>query len=345
MSSLTQRVRARVSAVTSAALAVLVLSSCSSPASITSAAATSPSPSTASYASSSFVIPFDVGPPAWLDPEPTTEQSNFVTWEAPNAPAVRFLAPRSVYRPGQQKDSAVPQEYLAYLLGLTSVGAEFRDRITTTIAGRPATRLTATIDHGLDGALGCPVKGMLAAACYGLQPGLEVRLAVIQVEDRTLLVWLRTEASMEHDELARVIESFDALLASLRFGNRPVQSEEPNPQTPVDGTYRMMVSWPKVKSADARCIGGAEGISDSVVYDLTLESGSMTLWVRVGGPSATRELGTTESYRILNDHQLSFGRVDSLDFRLTGESLTFSAMKGAECGDRAIFTTKPWLRT
>lgn len=82
-----------------------------------------------------------------------------------------------------------------------------------------------------------------------------------------------------------------------------------------------------------------------MIYDLTLERGSLTLWVRVGGPTANREVGTTETYRILNDHQLAFGDVTSLDFKVDRKALTLSGMEGGDCGGRAIFTTKPWIRT
>jgi hypothetical protein len=76
---------------------------------------------------------------------------------------------------------------------------------------------------------------------------------------------------MKPAEQATRVESFDAMLASLRFSTRPVQSEEPTSATPVDGTYQMSISWPTIKTADARCVGGEEGTSAKVIYDLTLE--------------------------------------------------------------------------
>ena len=189
------QLRTIASVVTGGSPAAILMVSCSSgtdPSSSmpTQSTVSTHTPSAATYASTSFVTPFDVSPPDWLDPEPTTEKANFVTWEAPQVPAVRFLAPESVYRPGKKSDSAVPNDYLSYLLGQASAGAHFPDQTSVTIAGQPATRLTATIDHSLDGSLGCPTKGTLAAACFGLQPGLELRMAILRVNDRPLLIWL-----------------------------------------------------------------------------------------------------------------------------------------------------------
>lgn len=340
----------KVSSLAVGAFIAALVASCSTgsgssaPTTATPPVSSSPSPSGSAYSSTSFVVPFDVEPPAWLDPTPTVEQANFVTWEAPNVPAVRFLAPETVYRPGEKKDTAVPKDYLAYLLGQTSAGGHFRDQTTSTIGGQSATLLTATTDKGLDGSLGCPAKGTLAPACFGLQEGLELRMALLQVNGKQLLIWLRLDTDMKPADVATHIASFDAMLASLRFETRPVQSAAPAAGTPIDGTYQMIISWPRIKTADARCVGGSEGTSAKVVYDLILDRGSLTLWVRVGGLKATREVGLTDNYRILNDHQLTFGDVASLDFTVDSLALTLSHMRGGDCGGNAIFTTKPWIR-
>jgi hypothetical protein len=307
--------------------------------------ASTPSADGPSYASTSFVVPFDVSPPAWLDPKPVIEQSNFLTWDAPRVPAVRFLAPETVYRPGDKTDTGVPGDYLSYLLSQASAGAHFRDQTRGTVGGQPATFVTATTDRSLDGSLGCPARGTAAAACFGLQPGLGLRIAVLQVHDRTLLIWLRTDKTMNRADVASHVQSFKDMLASIRFSSRSVQPAAPATITPLDGTYQMSISWPKVKvkNASARCVGGAEGTSAQVLYELVLDQGSVKIWVRVGGPTATRELGFADSYRILNPHQISFGGLTA-DFRLDGQALTLSNMQGGECGDVAIWTTKPWIR-
>ena len=54
----------------------------------------------ATYASTTFAVPFDVTLPEWVLPEPTAEEPNFVTWEGSDVDrAIRFLAPISVYPP------------------------------------------------------------------------------------------------------------------------------------------------------------------------------------------------------------------------------------------------------
>lgn len=299
-------------------------------------------PSRSLYTSTSFEIPFDIAPPDWLDPSPTLEQATFVTWQQTGAPAVRILAPQSVYRPGDSKDTAVPQDYVAYLLAQTGAGAHFDGQRAVTIDGHPGTVLTATTTKSLDGSLGCPVKRMLAAACFGLQPEYTLRLAVTQVDGRTLLLWLRTPAGMSADEVSRYRASFEAMLAGLRFSTRPVQSATSPSRTSVDGSYRMTISWPKIKTADARCVGGDEGTSRKVIYDLTLDHGSMELWVQVGGAGAKRELGLAETYTV-EGHQLRFGNFTA-DFTADNRALTLTNLQGGECGDVAIFTTRPWTR-
>jgi hypothetical protein len=87
--------------------------------------------------------------------------------------------------------------------------------VTTTIDGHPATIMTATTDTALDGSLGCQNDGMDAADCFGLQPGLALRLAVVDVDGTLLLVWARTiEDSSDRSE---VFADFEQMLASLRF--------------------------------------------------------------------------------------------------------------------------------
>jgi len=295
------------------------------------------------YASTSFVVPFDVTPPAWLDPKPAVEQANFVTWEKPNLPAVRILAPESIYRPGDANESAVPNDYLPYLLGQAKVGAHFSDQTHATVAGQPATIVTATTDTSMDGSLGCPAKGTLAPACFGLQPELQLRIAVLKAHDRTILIWLRTDKGMKAADLAAKVASFNDLLASIRFSSRPVQTATSAASTPLDGTYQMSVSWPNLKSAGARCVGGPEGTSPLVLYELDLDHGSLVLWVQVGGPTAKREVGLTDSYRI-DGQRISFGDA-SFEYSLNGQALTLSKMQGGDCGGGAIFMTNPWIRT
>ena len=128
-----------------------------------------------------------------------------------------------------------PDDYAAYLLGQAADGAEFTDITNTTVDGRPATLVTATVADSLDGSLGCPETGMTAHDCFGLQPDLTLRIAVIDVGDETLLVWVRDIRGAPAE-----YATFDAMLASLRFddGRAPTitTTTVPSP-SPLDGTW------------------------------------------------------------------------------------------------------------
>ena len=180
--------------------------------------------STLGYSSTTFVVPFDVTPPAWQDPKPTDEQPNFVTWAAPGAPAVRFLVPVSVYPAGSNRTADTPEDYLTYLLSQSHHGAHFTDQTETTVGDQPATLLTATSDDSLDGSLGCPAADTAAPDCFGLQPDLALRIAVLQVRENTLLIWLRTDQGLNETDKKNKIQSFEDMLHSVRFSDRSVQS-------------------------------------------------------------------------------------------------------------------------
>ncbi|MEP7369811.1 MAG: hypothetical protein ABI662_09165 [Dermatophilaceae bacterium] len=309
-----------------------------------------------SYASTSFVVPFDVTPPVWLTGKPHIEQPNFVTWEAPDLPAVRFLVPVTVYRPGETTPTGVPKDYLPYLLGQAKHGAYFRDQITSTVGGQPATLVTATTRTSLDGSLGCPISTTPAAECFGLQPELSLRIAVTSVQGKTLLVWLRMPTGAPLADATARRQAFEAMLKNIKFSSRDVANPSASSSSPasgpgtssVDGSYVMTISWPKVKAtdADARCVGGAEGSSALTVYELTLGHGSVRLAVRVGNPKAAPEPAFSGLFRLEKDQFIFGDGADPLTatFTVTNHTLTLSRLRGGFCGDRAIWTTKPWMR-
>lgn len=197
-----------------------------------------PADTPTSYASTTFVVPFEVTPPEWAIAEPTVVLPNFVTWESTTVDrGIRFLVPLNVYPPGSEEPTPPPDDYLAYLLGQSEQGAVFTDISETTVDDLPATIVTATTPASFDGSLGCQEDGIAAEECFGLQPDLILRMAVIDTGDQTLLVWVRdilgaAERDIEYD-------TFDAMLASLRF----TDAVEPAPEataaaiaTPIDGT-------------------------------------------------------------------------------------------------------------
>ena len=307
------------------------------------------------YASTDFVVPFDVTPPSWLGTKPVIEQPHFVTWDAPDLPAVRFLAPVSVYRPGQHDDDVPPTDYLPYLLDQANHGAHFADQTNTTVGGQPATLVTATTTTSLDGSLGCPTMKTPAAECFGLQPQVALRIAVIKVHGATVLVWLRTPTTASASDTKTRAEEFESMLAGLRFSDRSPSTPTATPssdesgRTPVDGNYVMSISWPKTKANHpaARCVGGPESTSPQTVYELVLDRGTIRLGVRIGGPQAALEPAYSGTFRVEGNRFIfgDSGSAMTTTFTLTNKNgLTLTNLQGGQCGDVAIWTTKPWIR-
>jgi hypothetical protein len=209
------------------ALTLLVMAGCSSAAS-TSALATASAPATASpsspagqtYASKAFVVPLAVTVDASLKSPPNPDSRNLLSWDAADGSGnkVRFLVPVNLYRPGSPAPEAPPKDYLAYLQGLTSQGVKLSNVTKVTVDGHPATLMSATTTNGsglLDGSLGCPTVGAdQAEGCFGVQPDLILRIAVISVGNSTLLAWARTNKAFPDPAF---LAMFERMLKSVRF--------------------------------------------------------------------------------------------------------------------------------
>ena len=87
-----------------------------------------------------------------------------------------------------------------------------------TVDGHPATLMSATTTTGpglLNGSLGCPAVGAdQAEGCFGVQPDLSLRIAVIPVGNSTLLAWARTSRASPD---AAFVAMFETMLKSVRF--------------------------------------------------------------------------------------------------------------------------------
>ena len=177
-----------------------------------------------------------------------------MTWQSPTVDrAVRFLIPVNVYRPGGTGPTPSPPDYLHYLLAQTDHGAHFADQTQTTVDGKPATIVTATVDHSLDGSLGCPDTVTPAHECFGLQPDLVLRIAVVDTGTTPLLIWLRGPAGTD---MTADNASFAETLTTIRFSDRPVQpptTAAVGVATALDGTYRWTIT-----AADAMAHGTPE---------------------------------------------------------------------------------------
>lgn len=175
------------------------------------------------YSSKSFVVPLTATVDAALKSPPKTESSNLLSWDAAASDAtnaVRFLVPVELYRPGSSTPQAPPKDYLTYLQGQAKDGAELSKATKVTVGGRPATLMDVTTGEGnpegfLNGSLGCPARGAdRAEGCFGPQPDLLLRLAVVDVGEATLLAWARMNKDNPDQAF---VAMFERMLTTVRF--------------------------------------------------------------------------------------------------------------------------------
>jgi hypothetical protein len=170
------------------------------------------------YTTTSFKVPLTVIVEPLLKSPPNPDSPNLLSWDAALSPneAVRFLIPVELYSPGSSAPRPPPRNYLDYLRGQAAHGGKFSHISTITVDGHPGTLMTATARDGLDGSLGCPVRGAdQADGCFGLQPDLSLRIAVIDMgAGTTLLAWARTGKEAPDAEF---VAMFERMLASVQF--------------------------------------------------------------------------------------------------------------------------------
>jgi hypothetical protein len=220
--------RIRINLVAGAAAAALALTACGAAAGTSGGtpkdhAASPSSPTGQTYATKNFMLPLTITVDASLLSPPAFDLKTFLTWYAAQSSdnKVRFLVPTNVYRPGSTISKAPPKNYLTYLQGLTSHGVTLSHVVKTTVDGHPATLMTATSDSAagpdgfFDGTLGCPNIGAdQSEGCYGIQPDVVARLAVIPVGHTTLLAWARTSKASPDEAFFAM---FERMLKSVRF--------------------------------------------------------------------------------------------------------------------------------
>jgi hypothetical protein len=212
------------------ALALLAAAGCSSGGSAsalarasTAASATPASTASHTYASKYFRPPLTVTVDPSLKSPPVTDFTTFLTWDAVNSPdnKVRFLVPINVYRPGSFVSQAPPKDYLRWLQRLTRHGLKLSNVVKITVDGHPATLMTGTSSAAAGppgffaGTIGCPDPANdQVEGCFGIQPDVIARLAVIPLGKTTLLAWART--SKAHPDEA-FFAMFERMLHSVRF--------------------------------------------------------------------------------------------------------------------------------
>ena len=138
---------------------------------------------------------------------------------------VRLLVPAKVYPPNTDLAIKPPKHYEQFLRAQTADGANFSDITKLTVDGRPATLMTATTRHGLNGSIGCPdLAADQGEGCFGLQPDLALRIAVLDVGRVPVLGWARTSARPRPPPVRRL---------------RQHDQVDPLPLTAIDATLQL----------------------------------------------------------------------------------------------------------
>jgi len=215
--------------VLSVVLTVLVtsgLAGCSSKDSAESAPSSSAGSST-TYTSQQFAVPFTVSvDPTVLQTSPALDSEHLVYFDAfEGERKVRFLLPAATYPPGTSTPVDPPAAFLAYLHDQAANGITLTDETTTTVGGHPAT-LVGTCSDGsrpegfYNASLGCVSSDEPQDSedgCFGVQPDLPLRLAIIDVDGTTLLAWARPDEDPGTSE-EEFRQHFEAMLGTLEFG-------------------------------------------------------------------------------------------------------------------------------
>jgi hypothetical protein len=346
-SSKATKAPASTATATSAAAANVATSTASTTAPVAPPASVAATQPASRYATKQFVVPLDVEVLGWLPPTPSVDEPNFVTWEASDAErAVRVLVPVSVYQPGSTVAVPPPNDYLTYLLGQVDHGAHFADITKTTIGGKPATVVTATTDTSLDGSIGCSENDEAAPDCFGLQPDLSLRIAVVDTGEHTLLIWLREPAG----DPSADISSFTTMLASVRFDEERAPSTVATAgpaaaATEIDGTWA--TSFTKEELMSSPLLYG--GLNGGEVNDENW--GQLTFTFAQGRFVETQKNPVTTSsgdgtFNVQGD-TITLKRANGEQFvmrwKLVGNQLTFSRDTTLGTGPTP-FVVKPWTR-
>ncbi|PRY36048.1 hypothetical protein LY71_1269 [Geodermatophilus tzadiensis] len=175
------------------------------------------------YSTQAFVVPLTLEVDTWLTSvTPEEDSAHLVYWSAAvDDSRVRFLVPVVTYVPGTGSPTDPPADFVSYLHSQPDFQLE--DEAGTEVDGRPATVMTATSQPGraegyYDGSLGCVSSDAEIddpVGCFGLQPDRELRLAVIDLGDETLLAWARI--AKDSPDAPELFEHFETMLSSIRF--------------------------------------------------------------------------------------------------------------------------------
>ena len=118
---------------------------------------------------------------------------------------------------------------------------------------------------------------MAAGDCFGLQPENTLRMAVIDVGDRTLLAWLRHDNGTDTDAAAE-FAAFEEMLASVSFRDEGAATTvAPAAASPIDGVWTNTITEAALQSSPL--LYEADEVNDENWGDFTFtfENGRFTL--------------------------------------------------------------------
>jgi hypothetical protein len=186
---------------------------------------------------------------------------------------------------------------------------------------------------------------MAAPDCFGLQPDLVLRIAVVDVGDKALLIWLRNDRNSTADAMKKSLKSFERMLASIRFSERTAQtSSAPTGQaaTPIDGVWT--ASWTHDELVKSPLLIGKEEINDENwgQHTLTFKNGLAIEAVKnphktLSGSFQYSPDGDTVTFQRANGEQFI------MRWTLKGNHLTFTRDASLGVGPTP-YVIKPWTR-
>jgi hypothetical protein len=314
----------------------------------TSQASETPQAEGAVYESVGFSVPLTVIVESGLTSPPEFDSYNLLTWTSATSgdDKIRFFIPHTLRPPGGNGLVAPPADYATYLLGQASDGATFSDRSDTTIQGRPAILVTATTETMLDESIGCaPMEP--APACFGLDPTLALRMAIIELSDgRTLVAWARTAAASPNKAFFAL---FERMLSTLQFDTERSPGSTPyaapslatGEATPIDGTYT--TSFTRAELVASPLLPDEGEINDANWGDLELifDHGSFSM-LQENGVTSSAVSGT---YEVTGNELLIVIDAETFGMRWSLEGDTLRLSREADHIGPTPYVLKPWTRS
>jgi hypothetical protein len=210
------------------------------------------------------------------------------------------------------------------------------------VDGKPATLVTATAQDSLEGSLGCPAHAISAEACFGLQPDLTLRIAVVPVGDRTLLVWLRHSGPATTEGATQEFSAFEEMVHTIKFRDQdPPATPAPATASPIDGKWTTRITEEELTTSPL--LDGVGEINDENFgnFTFTFKKGKFR-YQQITPPHATIT-GTFVVHDDVVQLDLANGEQFVMRYVVKGDVLTFERDESLGGGPTPL-VIKPWHR-